>query len=161
MKEATEKSPLRDTVLDNGKKTKLSSIQEGEYLSLTNYFKVKSKQGETLIVEDIHGQEIKIHGKSLIESLSSASQYVETRKASKHEMVEALKSARDKVCTVVFIKQNGDERTIICHVIGHETNLGRTQVIDLEITDNKNNIRQIDNRTIKMVTVDGLRLLEQ
>lgn len=140
-------------------KNKFANIKEGEFLSVTEYYKVVSKRKDSVLVVNQHGQEIEITGLDLIESFNSAGQYVETKVVGKHEMISALHDAKDTVFTVNFVKANGEERTLIGHLKSIEAHLGRTNVVDLEVPvgDKTLGLRQIDNRTINWLVLDNIK----
>ena len=144
-------------------KNKFANIKEGEFLSVTEYYKVVSKRKDSILVVNQHGQEIEVTGIDLIESFNSAGQYIETKKVGKHEMVEALHNAKDTVFTVCFIKKDGSERILVGHLKGIEAHLGRTEVIDLEVPvgDKTFGIRQIDNREIQWVVINNTKYIAQ
>lgn len=141
------------------KNNKFANIKEGEFLSFTQYLVVKSKTKDSIIVKNQFGQELEVVGIDLIESLSSAGQFTITKKVGKHEVVEALHNAKDKVFTVNFTKANGEERTLVGHLVGIEAHLGRTNVIDLEVPENDRTLglRLVDNRTIEWLVIDGVK----
>jgi len=147
----------------NMKKINFKKIVEGEYLSFTSYYKVKEKIHQGIIVTNQHGQDITITGVDLIETFASAGQFVETRKAGKHEMVEAIHNAKDTVFTVCFKKKDGSERILVGHLKSVEAHLGRTEVIDLEIDkdDKTRGIRLVDNRTLEWVIINNIKYINQ
>jgi hypothetical protein len=138
-------------------------IKENEYVSFTQYLKVKSKGKDSIIVENHLGATLEIDGVDLIETLDSAGQYKETIKVSKHEMVDKLQGAKDKVFTIKFQKTDGSDRVLTGHLHGIEGNLGRTSVIDLEIPvdDKTRGLRLIDNRQIEWLVLDGVMYIDQ
>jgi len=145
------------------KNNNFKNIKEGEFLSFTQYFKVVRKTASGIIVKDQYGDELEVTGVDLVESLYSAGQYTETIKASKHEMVEALQGAKDKVFTVCFTKADGSERILVGHLNSIESHLGRTQVVDLEVPvgDKTKGLRLVDNREIKWVVLAGKKYIAQ
>ena len=50
----------------------------------------------------------------------------------------------------------GEERVLVGRLIDSEAKLGRSQVVDLEITKG-HNIRQVDHRTIKYIIAKGVK----
>jgi len=137
---------------------KIKELKAGERVSMTDYFTVKSVHEDAIVVEDSTGQEITFEGKALVENkLISNSQYNETIKCGKHELVDILNNAKDKIFTVAFTKANGDERILTGHLFSVEPNLGRTNVIDLEVAHGSHNHRQVDNRTISWLVLDNIR----
>ena len=145
------------------KNNNFKDIQEGEYLSCTEYFKVISKDDNSIKVQNQSGEELTITGSSYIESYHSAGQFYSTVKASKHEMISKLHDAKDKIFTVCFEKANGEERILVGHLISVEAHLGRTKVIDVEVplNDPSKGIRLIDNRTILWIVLDCKKYIAQ
>jgi len=145
------------------KNNNFKDIKTGEFLSFTQYLKVLSKTKDSITVNNQYGEELEICGVDLIETLHSAGQFSKTVKASKHEMVEALQHAKDKVFTVCFIKADKSERILVGHLNSIEAHLGRTQVVDLEVPvgDRTEGLRLVDNREIKWVVLDGTKYIAQ
>ncbi len=136
---------------------KLKDVKTGERLSFTNYMEVVSKDNDSVKVKDVNGQVFTIKGKDLIEkTVTSAAQFEKEEKLNKTEMVETLLGARDSVFTVIFDKQDGNERTLVGRLIGSENHMGRSNVVDLEITSGSPN-RQVDHRQIKSLTLRGTK----
>lgn len=138
---------------------KFANIKEGEYLSFTQYLKVNSKTKDSIIVTNQFDQQLEITGIDLIESLNSAGQHNQVKIVGKNEMIDILHSAKDKVFTVNFIKMDNSERTLIGRLYNIESQMGRTNVVDLEIPkgDKTYGIRQIDNRQINWIVLDGTK----
>jgi hypothetical protein len=138
---------------------KFANIKEGEYLSFTQYLKVNSKTKDSIIVTNQFDQQLEITGIDLIESLNSAGQHNQVKIAGKNEIIDILHSAKDKVFTVNFIKIDNSERTLIGRLYNIESQMGRTNVVDLEIPkgDKTYGIRQIDNRQINWIVLDGTK----
>jgi hypothetical protein len=133
-------------------------IKVGERFSMTDYFTVVSvdKTNESMIVKNASGNTLTIKGKELIEqSLLSNQQFSSKVAVGKNEMAERLLSAGDKIFTVTFEKQDGSKRVLTGHLISGEPNLGRSNVIDLEITKG-NALRQVDHRTISSLVINGV-----
>jgi hypothetical protein len=63
------------------------------------------------------------------------------------------------VIDAVSILIDGEERTITCRILSIDRLRGRLSVIDLEIDDIKNNIRQIDPRTLNWLIIDGVKYI--
>ncbi len=136
---------------------KLKEIKPGERLSMTYYLDVQSVGGDELKVKDQNGMTFTIRGKNLIENtIQSASQFDKTEKLSRTQIVEILMNARDRVLTANYIKQDGTERTIVCHLIDSENTMGRSNVHDLEVTSG-HPIRQIDHRTINWLIINNTK----
>jgi hypothetical protein len=81
-------------------------IETGEILAVTYYTKVKKKDGETLILEDLdRGTELSINGKDLIETMQSSSQYDTEEKVSLTRIVDILKHTKGSLFTVCYNKK--------------------------------------------------------
>lgn len=145
------------------KNNNFKDIQVGEYLSCTEYFKVISKDANSIRVSNQLGEELTVTGPSYIESYHSAGQFTSTVKATKHEMISKLHDAKDKIFTVCFEKANGEERILIGHLVSVEAHLGRTKVIDVQVAlgDKTEGIRLIDNRTIQWIVLDNVKYIAQ
>jgi hypothetical protein len=141
----------------------MRKIKEGEMLSFTNYYKVLEHNVDQLKVVDLRSKvTVIISGESLIELLKSNDYYEKTVVVTKAEMVDALLGAGQTVFTVGFKKADGSDRVMIACNPKAETNLGRTQVVDLEVidkdpADKTKGIRLIDNRTIEFLVLDKVR----
>jgi len=144
---------------------KFNSLQEGEKLSFTQYLTIVSidKKDGSIIAANPAGGNIKFSGVDMIESMFSNSQYEKTVKAGKHELATVLQTAGDKVFTVCFTKADKSERVLTGHFVNSEPNLGRTQVIDLNVApdDKTKGLRLVDNREIKWVVLNGTRYIAQ
>lgn len=137
----------------------IKSAKPGERLSYTSYFQILSvnKRTGSMVVEDQHGQELTIAGKEFIETnMKSAAQYSTTEKLGKNALAEKLFTAGDAIMQVKFKKQDGKNRTLVGYFMSQDTNLGRSNMTDLEITKG-HNLRQVDHRTLQEVIVNGVR----
>jgi hypothetical protein len=141
-----------------------NDLVAGEFISLTQYFKVKSinkKTGQLFVTND-DGEDIVLEGKSFLETnLYSAAQYSEIITCKKSDLVDVLRSAKDQVFAVCYLKQDKTERLLIGHYIKDEPNLGRTLVRDLEIDkkDKTKGFRLVDNREIKFVIFNNVKYI--
>jgi len=144
---------------------KINSLREGEKLSFTQYLTVLSvdKKNNSIIASQTDGTPIEIYGVELIESMYSNSQYEQTIKAGKHELASLLQGAGDKIFTVCYLKSDKSERVLTGHFVRSEPNLGRTQVIDLNIDpkDKTKGLRLVDNREIKWIVLDNIKYVSQ
>jgi len=133
-------------------------IKGNDLMAFITYGKVKAvdADGLRLIVTDILGKEISIKGKDLIENSLSADQYQEEQKISKTKAEEIFIASGNKPLTVAFLKADGTERVLRGRLIGPGP-LGRSMVEDLDIDDPKDRIRQVDNRNIIFLIVDGIK----
>ncbi len=137
----------------------LKSIKKGEILSTTIYAEVLSVDTDGVKVRDSSGREYEIRGQKLIEdSMNSASQFSNTEKVSKTEMVQTLLTAGDSAFTVKFTKADGKERTLVGYLLSTENLLGRSNVIDLQVKSGSN-LRQVDHRTIEELILKGTKYI--
>ena len=123
--------------------------------------KVLSNDSEGIKCEDIHsGAKFRVKGQELIENSRSADRYTRLEKVTKTGIVDILSNAHNVPFTVEFVKANGQSRTLRGKLLGvDDKNLGYIDVIDLDFPDGKSkfNMRQVDCRTIKSVTLRGIR----
>lgn len=133
-------------------------IKGDDLMAFITYGKVKAvdADGLRLIVTDIFGKEISIKGKDLIENSFSADQYQEEQKIGKTKAEEIFTTSVNKPLTVAFEKADGSKRTLRGRYIGPGP-LGRSMVEDLDIDDPKDRVRQVDNRNISLLIVDGIK----
>jgi|GEM_PF-3574026 len=116
--------------------------------------------GTNLTVKDVDNhREMGVNGTELIESSFSADQFHEEIKVSKTKAAELLVSSPNRPIKVSFNKQDGTERILRGRLIQPEPLLGRSMVEDLDITDGKNRLRQVDHRTINFIIVDGVKYI--
>lgn len=136
---------------------KLDNVKKGERLSFTYYVEVLNvdKKKEAIDVKDSNGQTFTIQGQDLIEGITSASQFEKEEKLNRTQLVEKLQTAGDSVFTAKFVKQTGDDRTMIARLVGSENLMGRSNVIDMEATGNV--IKQIDHRTLHELILKGTK----
>lgn len=139
-------------------KTNFDAIVKGEKLSFTTYVTVDkiNKESQSLEVTSANGMKMTIQGLELIQRFSSNSQYFETEQLGKNALAEKLQSAGDKIFSVEYIKADGTVRNLVGHLVSSESNLGRSMVRDLNITEG-NNLRQVDHRTIQSLIIGGVR----
>jgi hypothetical protein len=139
----------------------IKSLRKGERVSLTQYLEVVSTNPNTETIEALmqDGTPITIRGKELVETMASNSQYEETRKVGKHDLASVLQRAGDKVFTVCYLKADKSERILTGYFVSAEPNLGRTQVIDLEVDpkDKTKGFRLIDNREVKWIVLNNVK----
>jgi len=138
---------------------KIKDLQPGEKLSVTQYLTVDSVSTDSIVATNRDGQVITFRGKEMIEAMHSGAQYNETKKVGKHDLATKLQTAGDKVFTVSFNKINGEERILTGHYKSSEPNLGRTNVIDLNVSadDKSKGIRLVDNREINWIVLDCIK----
>jgi hypothetical protein len=138
-----------------------SKVKVNDLMAFVNYVKVKQVNlgGEELIVSplDSSGKDIRISGRELVVNALSADQYEETEKVSKTEAAEILISSHNRPFTVSFEKADHTERIMRGRLIKPEPLLGRSMVEDLDESDKKNRVRQVDHRTINYLVVGGVK----
>lgn len=138
-----------------------SKVKDNDLMAFVNYVKVKkvNANGEELIVAplDKNSKDIRITGLDLVVNALSADQFEDTEKVNKTEAAEILISSHNRPFTVSFEKLDGSERVIRGRLIKPEPLLGRSMVEDLDETDKKNRVRQVDHRTINYIIVSGTK----
>lgn len=136
-------------------------VEKNHLMAFTYWAKVKEvrSNGEALIICDLDNgnTEIQVTGKELVARAYSADQYAEEEKVGKTKAAELLVSSPNRPFTVCFEKQDGTERVLKGRLVQPEPLLGRSMVEDLEATDPKGRLRQVDHRTIKYLIVDGVK----
>lgn len=140
---------------------KVSKTKQGEFISMTDYMVVENVDSKTntINVRNIDGQKFTIQGKPLIEGgkLVSASQFEKEEKVSRTELIERVKNTNGVAFTVNFDKADGSNRTMVCHYLYPETELGRSYVKDLEETNVKVIHKQVDHRTLHWAIINGTK----
>jgi hypothetical protein len=137
-----------------------SKVKKDDIMAFIYWAKVENviAGGESLLLKDLdHGNTFSVQGKDLVKRAFSADQYENTFKVTKTEAAEKLIASHNRPLTVCFVKQDGKERTMRCRLVKHEALLGRSMVEDLEATDDKHRIKQVDHRTIEYLIVDGTK----
>jgi hypothetical protein len=133
--------------------------KKDDIVSITKYFRVVTATNSRITATDMDNNEaIEIKGTQLVESLSSADLFDSTQKQSKTELAEILIGANVRPFTVVFIKQNGEKRTMRAKFISTEPLLGRSIVSDL---DDEFKIKQVDHRTIESIIIDKVKYVHK
>jgi hypothetical protein len=134
-------------------------IIPGQFLSETQYYRAISKDESRLFVKNERGLEFYIGANIVEEGIYSASQFIETLKISRTELIKIFNEVGDTVFTVCFNKQPTadsintaiesankgkiipikdlkklvkEERVLTGYLISSETGFGRSMVIDLE-----------------------------
>ena len=91
------------------KKTDVSSLQVGEFMSETQYYKVVDIIGDnpnrSVLVENERGMKFSISADIVEEGIFSASQAAEVVELTRTELIEVFKHVGDTVFTVCFNKQ--------------------------------------------------------
>ena len=139
------------------KKSNFDELKMGDKLSVTYYLTINKVNADNIEVRDNQGGNFTVRGKQLIENtMYAANQYKNSEKVTRTEMVEHLENAGDSVFTAVFDKQDGTKRVLVGHLLSTEPKMGRSQVIDLDITTG-NPTRLVDHRTISSIIVKGTK----
>ncbi len=89
----------------NNTKSKFSELETGNFLSETQYYKIISKNGSDIQVENERGFQFSIEKDILEEGIYSAHQYNQELKVTRTELIEQLAKVGDSVFTVCFNKQ--------------------------------------------------------
>jgi hypothetical protein len=138
-------------------------------------------------VENENGFKWGISGDILAEECYSADQYNETKEVTRTELIEIFSKVGDAVFTVNFNKLptaddflaltrdegnkirsykdmekdfkklKGAERTLTGYTVDIENGFGRTTVVDLQVEDKKNPLRQIDHRTLNWLICRNIK----
>lgn len=141
---------------------KFENIAVGERLSSTMYLEVLSKDEATdaIKVKDHVGREFIVRGRKLIEAtMNSSRQFDKTEEVNKTTAAAILpEESGDSVFGCVYIKADGKERTLVGFRKNTENHMGRSNVVDLEITSG-NPLRQIDHRGIKSIILKGTKYI--
>ena len=139
-------------------KVNASKIKVDDIMSFVYYTKVKSVNGDTVVVCDLddENKEISISGKELLEKSFSADQFENEENCSKTRAAEILIHSATRPLTVCFLKTDGEERTLRGRLVKPEPLLGRSMVEDLDLKSD-HRLRQVDHRTIKYLIVDGVK----
>jgi len=87
------------------KKSKFSELDTGQFLSETQYYKVISRNGLELEVENERGFQFSINKDIVEEGIYSGHQYNQELQVTRTELIEKLSKVGDTVFTVCFNKQ--------------------------------------------------------
>lgn len=138
----------------------LNKIRPGHLMAFTYWGRVVStnKFANEVTVTGLDGKRFKISGEDLIEAGLSADQYSASNKVTHTEIAKRLIESWGKPFTVVFVKANGEQRTLRGRLVSSEHLLGRSMVEDLDaVAHGKNGLRQVDHRTIESLILDGVK----
>lgn len=129
-----------------------------ELISLTIYAEVESKDYTKLVCRDLqNGQTYELSGFDILSRLNSADTFINIQEISRTEMANKLLDAGDSVFTVVFVKQDGESRTLRGRLITSDQFMGRAMVEDLDLSSSLSNIRQVDLRTLKSLIIGNVK----
>lgn len=137
-------------------------LRKGDIVTLIQHCEVLKFgmfENEITVLDKERGFEFQIRGKELIESLFSASQFDKEVELTMTKLVDKFcEIPSNRPFTVVFEKKGGEERTLHGFMVQRNNNLGRSNVIDLDLPANDaNKLRQVDHRTIKSFIVDRIQ----
>jgi len=161
-------------------KVNISDIKVGDRLSRLAYYEVVKTTDKDTIVKNLDGFEFKISNNIVSREMYSSSQFAVTQKINKTDLVEVLEKVGDTIFTVTFHKQNteknicdilknmpdistaaarkklakdllaGELRTLVGYLVHTEPKMGRSKVVDLNVTTGYN-VRLVDHRTIESI----------
>lgn len=86
-------------------KSSFKNTKVGDYLSEVQYYKVKEKIGNTLVVINERNFEFSISSQIIEEGIYNAGQFTVEKPVTRTELIEIFSSARDTVFTVSYHKQ--------------------------------------------------------
>jgi hypothetical protein len=141
------------------KLTNPADVQRGDIMALINFVRVTQRKpgSRTIMVQSVeNGMEFEVEGNEIIEQMFSADRYTREEKKTKTELAEILLASNNVPFTVVFDKVDGTERTLRGRLQSAEPLLGRSNVIDLDVTSGIP-LRQVDHRTLKSIIVGGVK----
>lgn len=87
------------------KKSNANQLKEGQFLSETQYYKIKNIIGDIVEVENERGFTFSISKPIIEEGIFSADQFTEEVKVSRTELINIFTSVGDTVFTVCYHKQ--------------------------------------------------------
>jgi hypothetical protein len=147
------------------KLTPYNQIRKGDLMALVTFVTVQetlpaSRQTGYVPVLQVRsvdtGLEFDVTGTEVAEQMFSADRFSKEEKRTKTELAEILEASYNVPFTVVFDKADGTERTLRGRLISAEPKMGRSNVVDLDVTKGSP-LRQVDNRTLKSLIVGGVK----
>lgn len=141
-------------------KARASDLQRNDVVARISYCRVVGISGDGVQVQNLNGKQWSI-GASIVEDEFNAASAPadEVESLTMTGLCEKLHAAGDKVFCVVFVKKNGEERTMFAHHIGKgkDTWLGRSEVMELVYKNGRlqEERKQVDHRTIQQLIVGG------
>ena len=117
-------------------------VMINQFISLPFYGLVATEDYNNYIVKSpTYNNELIYVSKSIIEkSASFNSKYEITEKLNKHQLAEKLVFSNGTVFTVEFEKQDKIVRTLVGYLTSTDTLLGYSNVVDLELLVNNNDL---------------------
>lgn len=138
---------------------KFNNVKPGEVLSTTKYMTVSERKSDYIKVRDSDGTEFTVHGPEFIEqSMHSSMQFSKEEEVTKTELAARLLEAGDTVFTVDFVKADGKSRVLTGRLLDTENYMGRSNVIDLQVTSGSPT-RQVDHRTLKSLILRDVKYI--
>jgi hypothetical protein len=166
-----------------GKRTDVSSVRAGDYLSCTQTYRVTSVGNGKVSMVTLSGGSHSTVDNGLVEEEYDSLQTNEEVKVNATQLGQIAANARGSIVEFTFFKKptdkraaelldgadlstpakrrkiakeilRGDKRVIKCNVTGVDEVRGRAEVIDLEI-EGPNNRRQVDLRTVERCVFRG------
>jgi hypothetical protein len=141
-------------------KTVPASVRVGDLVSITHFARVKvvADGGQSLVLENVDDKsQFGVQGHSLVEASGNADRYTETKKLSQTDLIDVLMSSHNRPFTAVFDKKDGTERALRGRLVSPDGRRGRSHVEDLDLDGPfEKRLRQVDHRTLKSLTVDGI-----
>lgn len=136
-------------------------LRKGDYVSRVSYLEVTAETcGDCFGVKNTDGKEWSIDEGIVKAECKSPHEFSRTVEVVESDIAEALSKSYPDVFKVRFLKQNGEGRVLIGHLMQHQgkgKRLGRAQVIDLKRLEQ----RQVDYRTLQELVLDGVHYVDK
>lgn len=138
-------------------------VQPGTMLLVQYWTKVKNvfAKGDSIKVLGLDEgiESFGVDGFDLVKQCLSADLFEEEIEVSATKLVEIFLTCYNVPFTVVFTKKDGTERTLRGRMVAPEPLFGRSKVedMDIELSDKAGRLREVDHRTLKSLTVKGVK----
>jgi hypothetical protein len=135
----------------------MSILKKNDLVAIVRFAKVTDTdtRGQRVTVVDVDDKtEFDVNGKSMIDTLKTASLFTKPQKVTMTRAAEILSTSFNTPFTVAFTKQDGTERVLRGRLLSTEPLLGRSNCEDLDIASG-HRLRLVDHRTIKWIIVGG------
>lgn len=138
----------------------MSETKSGDIVSFTYYCAVEKVGREELAVKDLERSNnlFLVKGKALAETGHSADQFSKTVACTKTELAARFVDVGSLPFTVSFTKANGEKRVLRGKYLNREKLLGRSQVIDFDISKG-NPMRLVCHRTLLWLIVNNVKYI--
>ena len=158
---------------------RLSRVSYMEIVSKSgNSFRVKNEEGMTWTIAgsilqneayaaDQYTEEQEVSRTEMVEALESAGDSVFTvvfdKKTSQKSIVEALSDLNElptkktQLNKLAKSMMAGEERRLVGYLASTEPKMGRSTVVDLEVSPNNHRLRLVDHRTVKELILRNVR----